>query len=41
MNNPQWNQFQMWLQNQINMGQISPYLPQQQIYILYQQYEKR
>ena len=38
MNNPQWNQFQMWLQNQINMGQISPYLPQQQIILLYQKY---
>ena len=38
MNNPQWNQFQMWLQTQINMGQISPYLPQQQIILLYQKY---
>jgi hypothetical protein len=38
MNNPQWNQFQMWLQTQVNMGLISPYLPQQQIYQLYQQY---
>ena len=38
MNNPQWNQFQMWLQTQVNMGQISPYLPQQQVYQLYQQY---
>ena len=38
MNNPYWNQFQMWLQNQIRMGLISPYLSQQQINQLYNQY---
>ena len=38
MNNPYWNQFQMWLQNQMSMGQISPYISQQQINQLYQQY---
>ena len=38
MNNPYWNQFQISLQNQMNMGLISPYIPQQQINQLYQQY---
>ena len=40
MNNPYpyWNQFQIWLQNQINMQLLSPYLSQQQINQLYQQY---
>ena len=38
MNNPYWNQFQIWLQNQMNMGLISPYIPQQQINQFYQQY---